>query len=446
MKKVIITSICLIVFLVGTSIGLSEEEPTAEEVLISYLQEEARSLEAIEDLSSLINEAGGKRLVLLGEASHGTSEYYEWRKKISRNLIEEKDFSFIAVEGDWPRCFPVNQYVKGQTDAEDAGELLIESFQRWPEWMWANEDVLALIEWLRAYNQELPAEERVGFYGMDMQSFEESIQEVKGYLGSFEDEEILALKEKYRVFEEYDYDNMLYARATFFEGVNYQSEVQDMVEALHKHSDELKEKGEEEYFNALQNARVVKSAEKHGRYSVLGGPEGWNIRVQHMEDTVYHLLERYGAESQGIVWAHNTHVGDARFTEMKDQGQINIGQLTREELGEENVFIVGFSTYEGTVMAGREWGATREIMEVPSAKEGSIDNILAGVDRDSYWLLFDEEARQKEELIERYGQRAIGVAYVPEREHLGNYVATILPQRYDALLFFRETQSVTPLD
>lgn len=435
----------IIVFSIG-NFAIAEEEPSPEESIVSYLNKQARDLENINDLDFLIESAGQNTLVLLGEASHGTSEYYSWRKNISRRLIEEKDFSFIAVEGDWPLCFPVNKYVKGLEDTESTAELLVQSFERWPQWMWANTDVLELIEWLRQYNMELPLEERIGFYGMDMQSFEASIFRVKEYLAGFDDEKIRVMKDKYRVFEKFNYDGITYARAVHLQGVNYREEVSKMVDFLHEHASELRKQCEYEYFNARQNAKLVKNAENYFRHAVMGGPEGWNIRVRHMEEAVYNLLDYYGMDSRGVVWAHNTHVGDARQTAMKNRGQVNIGQLARQELGEDNVFIVGFSTYTGTVMAGREWGANRQIMDVPQAKKNSLDELLSRVDKGAYWLYFTEECREHAKLSEMRGQRAIGVVYNPEREHLGNYVPTSLPHRYDALLFFRETKTVSPLN
>ena len=432
-------------FIIGFAWAENNEEMTPEESIVNFLQEEARALDDTGDLDELIAMAADKRLALLGEASHGTTEYYSWRKNISRRLIEEKGYSFIVVEGDWPASFAVNRYVKGKDDIDDIPSLLVDNFQRWPQWMWANEDVLALVEWLRGYNEGLPFEERVGFYGMDVYSFEESIEEVKTYIRQTEDEVLMELKKHYRAFAPYNYDGFAYARAVYLQGVELHEGVGKVKDALLERADELREKDEFEYFNALQNGLIVKNAEEYYRLAVTGGPAGWNSRVRHMEETVYRLLDHYGPQSKGIVWAHNTHVGDARATAMTDQQQVNIGELARQELGEENVFIVGFSTYTGTVMAGRQWGASREVMEVPEAMNGSIDNLLEQVGKESYWLTFTDEARAHRELSQRRGQRAIGVVYNPERERMGNYVPTSLPHRYDALLFFRETRSLEPL-
>lgn len=418
----------------------------AEEQMVRSLTEQAAPLAKSEDLNPLLALSEDKKLVLLGEASHGTSEYYLWRKKISRRLIKEKDFSFIVVEGDWPSCFAVNLYVLGLSD--DTGEtkrLLRENYRRWPRWMWANEDVVKLVDWLKEYNAELPLKDRIGFYGMDVYSMEESAKAVIRYLHGLDGDYFREIADKYNTLAQFDYDGFGYARAAHMRGIDAREEVKEVLAVLEDNSSDLIEKDRFAYFNAKMNALAVKNAEKYYRTAVLGGAEGWNNRVKHMKEVVNRLLEFHGENAQGIVWAHNTHVGDARATAMRARGQINIGQLSREKFGLENVLITGFGTYQGTVLAGREWGSPLEEMTVPLAREGSIERILSEVGYEDFILVFDEASREKEHLLKPMGHRAIGVTYDPDMEHLGNYVPTILPLRYDAFLFFEETRALTPL-
>ncbi len=444
MKKIFLATF-LLIFLAGV-IGLEFAGSlfAVQEQAVDYLRQKVSPLRSSDDLSSLIEAGGRSRVVLLGEASHGTSEYYLWRKKISRRLIEEKDFSFIVVEGDWPSCFALNLYVKGKLE-KDLEELLRQSFQRWPRWMWANQEIVKLAEWLKEYNSDLPAEQRVGFYGMDVYSLKESAQEVRRLIKKFDDEFLLGLKGNYRCFERFDYDGFDYARAVYREGRDCRSLTEEMVEAIKSRSTYLADKSSYDYFNLKMNAIAVKNAEKYYRLAVLGDHQGWNSRVYHMEGALYHLLDYYGEDSQGIVWAHNTHVGDARATSMRQKNQVNIGQLSREAFGEDNVFIVGFGTYQGEVVAGRAWGAPLQVMQVPAGKKGSLEHLLAQVDKDSFLIIFDSAARRKDFLSRAYGHRAIGVVYNPQVEHLGNYVPTAFTHRYDAFLFFQNTQALNPL-
>ncbi len=443
-KKIISALFFLIIAVIVLNFKDNFAASAAEEKIISYFRQYALDLGDSSGLSRLIDAASAKQVVLLGEASHGTSEYYRWRTKISRRLIEEGNFSFILVEGDWPSCFKVNLYVKGKLE-EDAGELLRRSFQRWPRWMWANKDVIELVEWLKEYNAALPMEERVGFYGMDVYSLEESVKEIKKSIDQFKDARLLELKDKYACFKPFGYDGFSYARAVFQRDKDCRPQVLEAFESIGQMSEELSRKDPYGYFNLKMNAKAVKNAERYYRSAVTRGPQGWNNRVYHMEGVLHRLLDFYGGDSKGIVWAHNTHVGDARATSMRQANQVNIGQLSREAFGRENVFIAGFGTYQGTVVAGSQWGAPWQVIRVPSGQKGSIEYILNQVDKDSFLLLFDRESRTKNYLTRPRGHRAIGVVYDPRVEHRDNYVPTVLVDRYDAFFFFRDTSALTPL-
>jgi len=409
------------------------------------IYEVARPLYIPADLNALMDRIGDARFVLLGEASHGTSEYYRWRTYLSQRLIQEKGFSFIAVEGDWPDCYRVNRYAKGYTDAGRNAREVLHAFERWPTWMWANWEVVALAEWLHNYNRYLPSERKVGFYGLDVYSLWESLQEVTRYLESVDGEAAKAARNAYLCFDPYHRDVQAYAWATRMVPVSCEDEVVNLlVETQSKTSQEHPD-DDEVAFNAEQNARVAVGAERYYRTMIKAGPDSWNVRDYHMADTLQRLMGHYGPHAKAIVWEHNTHIGDARATDMAGAGMVNVGQLIREQRRADGVVLVGFGSHRGTVIAGREWGAPMEPMPVPEAREGSWEDLLhQTLGSDSVMILTDGHAPN--ELFRRpRGHRAIGVVYNPEYERLGNYVPTSLSRRYDAFIYLDETMALHPL-
>ena len=382
-------------------------------------------LHRAQDLDPLMDDVGERRIVLLGEASHGTREFYEWRADLTRRLVMEKGFRFVAVEGDWPACRELDRYVRGE--AHDEPEAAARAFARWPSWMWANEEVMTFARWLRSWNEHVPEERRVGFYGLDVYSLWESLDAVLAWLEENGHPAVEAAERALRCFEPYARDEHDYANATTWVPDACQKEVVRLLAELRGHD-----------FDAEQNALVAKNAEAYYRAMVRSGPESWNLRDEHMMDTLDRLLARGG---KGVVWAHNTHVGDARATDMKDDGMLNLGQLARER-HPGDAYAVGFSTYEGRVVAGRAWGAPMREMRVPPAEERSWERRLHdALGHDAVLLTRDapEEARRWR------GHRAIGVVYHPEREAWGNYVPTNLPKRYDALIHVERSSAVRPL-
>jgi erythromycin esterase len=417
-------------------------------------------LEKSTDLDLLFEEIreDNVKYVLLGEASHGTSEFYTWRREITKHLITEKEFSFIAVEGDWPDCYNVNRYVKAMPDSGRSAYDVLHSFNRWPTWMWANREIVALVEWLRKYNEKLPEDQKVGFYGLDVYSLWESMESVIKYLQRVDPQAIRTAIEAYRCFEPYGRSVEDYARATAFVPESCEDEVIDMLIDLRSKASQYSIDGigtREAYFNAEQNAIVAKNAELYYRKMIQGGTATWNIRDTHMMDTLKRLMEFHGKGSKSIVWAHNTHIGDARQTDMADAKMINLGQLVREYATEKNVVLVGFGTYKGTVIAAKEWGEKMERMDVPPAVNGSWDNLIHKQSNGSNILLIfrdDSERNTKGEILTEEakskrirGQRAIGVVYNPEYERYGNYVPTILARRYNAFLHIDKTHALHPL-
>ncbi|MFD3001501.1 erythromycin esterase family protein [Pontibacter toksunensis] len=404
--------------------------------------EAVHALQTEEDLDVLLNEIGDDQVVLLGEASHGTSEFYTWRAAISRRLIEEKGFDIIAVEGDWTDAYVLNNYIRGNSNATTAEQALLQGFDRWPTWMWANEEIADLAGWLKTYNTGKAADEQVGFYGVDVYGMWESMEEVNAYLQDKDPAAAQAARDAMLCFAPYNQDESAYITATRTSSENCSDELAALLEAVQRQV-EAESPGDEATFNALQNVLVAVNAERYYRASAVSNAQSWNIRDQHMIGTVNRLLGQYGPDAKIIVWEHNTHVGDARATTMADAGMVNVGQLARDEHGEENVYIVGFGTYSGTVTAAQSWGSATQTMTVPQAQQNSWEWMLHRQDPKDKIILLNE-LRQHEKFMKRIGHRAIGVTYNPGAES-GNYVPSVLPERYDAFVFIDQTEALHPL-
>lgn len=422
----------------------TESEEDLNRYIIEDIRRRALPLEARGDVNSLVDRMKGARFVLMGEASHGTSDFYRWRAHISKDLILKGGFRYIAVEGDWPDTYLVNRFVKGRADmGEDARNVLSGAYKRWPTWMWANEEVLEFVTWLRNHNQTLPEEKKVGFFGLDVYSLWESIAVLRSYLKRHDPQSMGAIEDVINCFEPFGQDPHDYARATFYGSKNCSVPVKELLQDLERRV-ELKQYGEEQYFQAIQNAHVLVNAEAYYRAMVQRGANSWNIRDTHMADTLGRLAKFHGPGSKGIVWEHNTHIGDSRYTDMIKSGEINIGQIVRERYGEDAVFLLGFSTYKGTVIAGRNWDSPMRKMTVPPGHKGSWEELLHEASAENKILVFDRSPNS-DQLNARRGHRAIGVVYHPEMEAYGNYVTTVLSRRYDALLYIEESRALHPL-
>jgi erythromycin esterase len=419
----------------------SDDHQTRE--LVESVRKTARPLNDVTDLDPLMERIGDARYVLLGEASHGTSEYYTWRAEISKRLIREKRFSFIAVEGDWPDCYRVNRYIKGFADAGEKASEVLHAFERWPTWMWANEEVAALAEWLHEHNETVPAGKRVGFYGLDVYSLWDSLYAVMGHLRRAAPEALPIARRAFQCFEPYGEDVQQYARATMLVPTNCTQEVVALLRELRRRGPEFRSDGREAHFNAEQNALVVANAEHYYRTMVRGGRHSWNVRDRHMHETLERLMRFHGPDARAIVWEHNTHIGDARYTDMADDGTVNVGQLVREAHAADDVVLVGFASHRGSVIAAKEWEAPMEGMRVPPARAGSWEEALHETGAADKLLVFS--GRERGPWLDRRGHRAIGVVYRPEYEAYGNYVPSVLPRRYDALAYLDETHALRPL-
>jgi erythromycin esterase len=392
------------------------------------------------DFDVLLDRVGDAPVVMIGEASHGTHEFYRWRATLTQRLITDKGFSFVAVEGDWPDCDRVDRAVRCSPGAPEDPRSALVVFDRWPTWMWANEEVLDFSRWLRARNAALDAHERVGFHGLDVYSLWESLREIMIHLHEHDPAEVPTALAAYRCFEPYGESPQDYAMAARLIPTSCENEVVDLLVRLRERA--AADGGDA--FGAWQNAEVVAGAERHYRAMVSGGREAWNVRDRHMDDTLHRLLGHYGPGAKAVVWAHNTHVGDARATSMASRGEINIGQLARVRHGEDQVVLVGFGSHRGTVVAGDSWGAPMREMPVPAARPGSLEDVLHASAPEQALMVFPRDDRPGL-LTTELGHRAIGVVYHPERERWGNYVPTVLGDRYDAFLWIDQTRALHPL-
>jgi erythromycin esterase len=413
----------------------------ADDVIVGFVEKNAVPLTSFEDFHPFLKTAGSKKLVLLGEASHGTSEYYTWRADISKYLIRTKGFKFIAVEADWPSAYAINRYVKNLPGAAETAEKAMEAFVRWPHWMWKNKETLDLVEWLREYNDRLPMEKRVGFYGVDLQNKRKSIQAVLRIL-EHEDESLYRFAlENYGCLTGFD-SREEYLRNILRTGENCSQQIERVYGKI---STNLERISPHEQFNLYHNARLIVHAEQNARANLDQGPASWNIRASHFQYTAQALLDHYGKTDKnvsGIVWAHNTHIGDARATTMARSGMVNIGQLARSKYGSENVLAVGFGSYTGELLAGRHWGAVQERMSLPEAPFGTWESIAKNAGHDLFAISFENAPSTLKTTV--IGHRAVGVTYAPEHDSR-NYVPTRMAERYDIFLFFRETSGLSPL-
>jgi len=405
----------------------------------------AAPLRTTPDLESVAAHAASARFICLGEASHGTHEFYAWRAALTQRLIERHGIRWVGVEGDWPDCFRIDRWVRGQAEQwRDAREVLGE-FERWPRWMWANTDVADFIDWLRSWNLSRPAEERVGFYGLDVYSLWESLEAVVDWLAANFPDAVPGALRAWRCFEPYGEDPQEYAWATRLVPRSCEPDVVALLTSVRDRAGRAAAgiEDDESRLDVLQNALVAADAEHYYRVMLQGDRESWNVRDIHMADTADRLADHAGPDSRGVVWAHNTHVGDARATSMGGEGMVNIGQLLRERHGLDDVYLLGFATRRGTVLASRSWGSTEAVFALPSARTGSHEDLLGRTLSGPAVLRF-EAATGRGWLTRERGHRAVGVVYDPRRE-AGNYVPTVMGRRYDALIWVPETTALTPL-
>ncbi|MBW4490377.1 MAG: erythromycin esterase family protein [Trichocoleus desertorum ATA4-8-CV12] len=408
---------------------------------------------AITDYDPLMNLIGEARFVLLGEATHGTHEFYEQRAEITQRLIQEKGFTAVAVEADWPDAYRVNRFVQGMSEDATSNEAL-RNFHRFPIWMWRNTDVLNFVNWLRQYNDGLlSGRTKVGFYGLDLYSLYSSIEAVLKYLDQVDPEAARRARSRYACFEHFEEDSQSYGYAAG-SGIAESCEgsaVNQLLELQKQASEYTHRDGplaEDEFFYAEQNARLVKNAEEYYRSMFRGRVSSWNLRDRHMAETVEHLSDHLSQPNQPakiVVWAHNSHLGDARATDMGEAGEWNVGQLVRERYGQDAV-LVGFSTYTGTVTAANDWDGPAELKQVRPALPGSYEALFHETGLPRFWLNLRQDNPAIAQLQEPRLERAIGVIYRPRSERSSHYFHTQLPSQFDAIIHIDDTHAVQPLD
>lgn len=408
------------------------------------LREHVRPLDpAAPDYSALIDRIGDASVVLIGEASHGTHEFYQQRANITRLLIEGHGFHAVAVEADWPAALRVHRYVMDETDDTSARDALGD-FTRFPAWMWRNTVVVEFVEWLR--------NRRVGFFGIDLYSLFASIEAVLEYLQKIDPEAATRARQRYACFDHFSHDPQEYGYASTSGMVESCEDdvVKQLLELRTKASEYARRDGriaEDEFFFAEQNARLALNAERYYRSMFRGRVSSWNLRDQHMAETIEELMKHMGKRVRTprlIVWAHNSHLGDARATEMGWQGELNVGQLVRQRFGDA-ARLIGFTTYEGSVTAATDWDGPAERKRVRPGMRGSYEKLFHEIGEPAFWLdLRDPGLR--EVLQEQRLERAIGVIYRPETERQSHYFHTRIAEQFDAVLHFDSTNAVRPLE
>jgi protein-L-isoaspartate(D-aspartate) O-methyltransferase len=406
----------------------------------------AEPLPDFEDNSfgALFDRFGDKRVVMLGEASHGTTEFYRARAAITKRLIERHGFTIVAVEADWPDAASIDRYVRHRPPRAGAEP----PFRRFPTWMWRNTDVEAFTEWLRQHNEKQPMEARAGFYGLDMYNLSASISAVLHYLAEVDPDAAEAARERYACLTPWQKDPAAYGRAVLTKRI---AECEDDVVAqlrdlLAKRLDYAQGDGDQ-FLDAQQNARLIASAERYYRIMYYGGAESWNLRDTHMFETLTALLEAKGPEAKAVVWAHNSHIGNAAFTEMGIvRDELNIGQLVREKFGNEAA-LIGMGTHAGTVACATDWDDPMAVKDVRPSHPQSYERLCHDAALPRFLLDLGEKlpAGLRDALVPPRLERFIGVIYRPESELQSHYADASLPRQFDAYLWFDETTAVTPL-
>lgn len=426
--------------------------------LIDAIRSAALTLdEKGDDYQAVVDLIGDAHVVLLGEASHGTHEFYAGRARITQALIERQGFHAVAVEGDWPDAHRVNRFVRGLGQQKDdaSPEESLRGFQRFPTWMWRNTDVLDFVGWLHAHNLARPPPERAGFYGLDLYSLHSSMDAVLDYLESAHPQAAALARERYACFDQFGEDSQLYGLLTGVRGMKGCEDqvVANLIDLRRRIADAARtgqQADAEAAFDAEQNARLVGNAEAYYRTMYMSDVSSWNLRDEHMAQTLEalerHLAKTVGQQPKIVVWAHNSHLGNARATEMgQRRGELNLGQLVRERHGRDDAVLVGWTTHDGSVTAASDWGSPAQRKQVRPSRPDSYENLMhaTGIGR---FVLPLREGPHVRGLEAPRLERAIGVIYRPETERHSHYFFAQLPRQFDAVIHIDRTRAVQPLD
>lgn len=402
-----------------------------------------------EDHNPFLEMVGDARLVLLGEGSHGTHDFYQARADITRRLIAEKGFSAVAAEADWPDAYRVNRYVRRESDDTSASEAL-GGFKRFPTWMWRNTVVRDFVDWLRDFNATRSDQTKAGFFGLDLYSLFNSIEAVVEYLDRVDPDAAERARYRYGCFEHFGEDSQAYGYVAAFDLSRSceDSAISQLIELQRRGMERPGRGSGDDFFDAQQNARLVKNAEEYYRSMFRGRRSSWNLRDTHMAETIDALvsyLERQEREPKIVVWAHNSHLGDARATEMGRQGELNVGQLVRQKYGDSAV-LVGFTTYTGTVTAATNWDEPGERKRVRPALPESYESAFHNTGIPDFFLDLQNGAGDAKLFREDRLERAIGVIYRPESERVSHYFHASMRDQFDAVYHFDQTRAVEPLE
>jgi erythromycin esterase-like protein len=421
------------------SAGLSALDPSATEA-VEALRRSSRPLPnpSLSWTAAEFDQFGDSRIVLLGEATHGSSEFYRARAAITRRLIERHSFTIVAVEADWPDAATIDAYVR-------RGRPLVPAFARFPNWMWRNRDVEAFVAWLRAYNDGVPPQRQVAFRGLDVYSLGASIRAVLDFLDTVDPEAAKEARERYGCLTPWQDDPAAYGRAAMSGRADCEQQAVEQLRDLLEHRLGSIGRDGEAFLDAVQNAHIVRAAEQYYRAMYRGGHDAWNVRDRHMFQTLQHVLAAQGPDAKAVVWAHNSHIGNAAATEMGWDGEFNIGELCRMAYGMEAV-LIGFGTDRGTVAAAHAWDEPMQIMTVRPARADSYEALFrAAGPACSLTEWRQPGARElREALAGPRLERAIGVIYRPESERASHYFQAVLPEQFDAFVWYEETSAVTP--
>lgn len=436
--------------------------------IIEALRHEAHAIDPAENPDRILELIGDSSIVLLGEATHGTREFYRVRAEICKRLITEKGFDAIAVEADWPDALRVNRFIQARlnmagsnapdksTEAGKTADEALHGFERFPQWMWRNTEIVELVSWLRWHNMQVAEErDKIGFFGLDLYSLRASMEAVVRYLSQVDPEAARRARARYACFDHLAEDPQHYGYAASF-GMRKDCEdevVRQLVEMTtyaNRFTENAEHHSAAELFYAQQNARVAQNAEAYYRAMFQGRNESWNLRDRHMADTLEvlrtHIIATKGRRPKIAVWAHNSHLGDARATEMGEHGQLNLGQLVREQYGMKESFLLGFTTHTGTVTAASDWDAPAETKTVRLSHLDSYERVFHDSALGNFIVPLRDNPRFYKLMEEQRLERAIGVVYLPESERISHYFYASLSRQFDAVIHIDETNAVRPLE
>ncbi len=407
--------------------------------LFNHYANKAIVFDSNKDLKPLVNTAAKQQLVLLGESTHGTQEFYDVRVSITKDLIKNHGFKFIAVEAPWNFMLKINDYIKGYSNKYSSAKEVLKSFDNWPEWMWKNQPVEELVEWIKDFNKNQPEYNKVGFYGLDLYEPDTAIDRVLTFVGQHFPVYYSTFKEKLLCFTNQEQDS--WSDQVESRDFSCSKNIENAVKLLLRLIDYQPYTGFDK-FNAWQNALVIRNAERFYRWNDYNQTVSWNVRSMHMWQSVLRLIRLYGKNTKAIIWAHNTHIGNVEATPSSySPGSITMGYLAKKMQKQVPVFLLGFSTDDGEVLAANAWGENRQIMDLPNAQHDSFENVLSKFDADKFYFVFNQKNKgyPAQSLITKH--RAIGVVYNPKDESK-NYMPVVIDYRYDGLVFIKNTSAL----